>query len=103
MLARKELPENFIEWNTRWDAPFGKKAPPRPKRLFGGKSELDEFDKRGVFGFQGNNDTRTFEYPWAYYAAEAKPNSRILEIGGGMSGFQFTLALAGSKVVNVDP
>ncbi len=31
------------------------------------------------------------------------PGIRVVEIGGGISGFQFALARAGADVVNVDP
>src|SRR5262249_20686124 len=57
----------------------------------------------GCFAFQGNNTTRAFEYPWAFYALEPKPGLRVLEIGGSLSGFQFALDRSGCEVVNVDP
>ena len=41
----------------------------------------------GPFAFQENNDTRRFEYPWAYFATSLRPGF-ALEIGGGLSGFQ---------------
>ena len=56
----------------------------------------------GPFSIQRNNTTRTFEYPWAFHAAALKPGMQ-LEIGGGLSGFQFVLDRNGCKVVNVDP
>lgn len=98
MLARKELPTQFKKWNRIWGAPFGSTNTGRE-----GIQSGDEFDRRGIFGFQVNNDTRRFEYPWAYFAADIRPGMKILEVGGGMSGFQFVLAKAGARVVNVDP
>jgi SAM-dependent methyltransferase len=102
MLARKELEPRFRKWNRRWRAPFGGPV----VRAAGVKnwfSRPDEFDSKGMFGFQINNDTRAFEYPWAFHMGEPTAASRVLEVGGGMSGFQFVLAKAGAKVVNVDP
>jgi 2-polyprenyl-3-methyl-5-hydroxy-6-metoxy-1,4-benzoquinol methylase len=58
----------------------------------------------GPFGFQLNNSpTRTYEYPWAFDILSPRPGVRILEIGGGFSGFQFALARSGCEVHNVDP
>ena len=57
----------------------------------------------GPFAFQPNSSTRVFEYPWAFHAAEVKPGSRVVEIGGSLSGFQFVLARSGAQVINVDP
>jgi SAM-dependent methyltransferase len=102
MLARKALEPRFKQWNRRWGAPYG--APvSRPSGLGGWFWRPDEFDAKGMFGFQNNNDTRVFEYPWAFHFVEPAVGSRILEVGGGMSGFQFVLSRAGAKVVNVDP
>ena len=103
MFARKVLDPKFEAWNEKWAAPFGKVTAGNPIAKSGFFRKTDEFDVRGIFGFQGNNDTRKVEYPWAYHAAEIGVDARALEIGGGMSGFQFTLALAGAKIVNVDP
>jgi SAM-dependent methyltransferase len=74
-------------------------------RLIGGRPRLARLAPRllGLFGFQGNNDTRTVEYPWAFYAVEVRPGMTVVEIGGALSGFQFVLANAGAKVINVDP
>lgn len=58
---------------------------------------------RGPFSYQPNNITRVFEYPWAFFAAGIRKGLRVLEIGGGLSGFQFALAHSGCSVVNVDP
>jgi hypothetical protein len=57
----------------------------------------------GPFGFQANSSTRVVEYPWAFYVATVKPGVRVLEVGGGLAGFQFVLARSGASVVNVDP
>jgi len=58
---------------------------------------------RGPFGYEANNATRTFEYPWAYHSVPIRAGDNIVEIGGGLSGFQFVLSKAGCKVTNVDP
>lgn len=102
MIAPRKLPEKYAAWNRQHGAPFGRKLP------------LDRWVKRlapwrlqmryaGPFAFQPNNTTRSFEYPWAYFATQLGARSRILEIGGGLSGFQFVLAKKGLRVVNVDP
>jgi len=102
MIAPRELPEKYAAWNRRHGAPFGRKLP------------LDRWVKRlapwrlqtryiGPFAFQPNNTTRAFEYPWAFFATPLGPKARVLEIGGGLSGFQFVLARKGLRVVNVDP
>jgi hypothetical protein len=57
----------------------------------------------GMFAFQPNSTTRAFEYPWAFAAGQLQPGLDILEIGGGLSGFQFVLSKNSMKVVNVDP
>jgi SAM-dependent methyltransferase len=58
---------------------------------------------RGPFGFQNNNRTREAEYPWAFFVTPITSGLKVLEIGGGLAGFQFVLARAGCDVVNVDP
>lgn len=57
----------------------------------------------GPFSFQPNSLTRMVEYPWAYLVAPIEPGLRVLEIGGGLSGFQFALSRHGCRVTNVDP
>ncbi len=101
MLARKNLPRRFSEWNRQWNAPFG------PEWL----RDVDlhqRFDSRlaptlGPFAFQFNNSTRCVEYPWAFHIRKIRSGSTILEIGGALSGFQFVLARSGAHVTNVDP
>jgi 2-polyprenyl-3-methyl-5-hydroxy-6-metoxy-1,4-benzoquinol methylase len=58
---------------------------------------------RGPFAFQSNTSTRGFEYPWAFHQVQGLGPSRILEIGGALSGLQFVLAKSGYEVHNVDP
>ena len=52
---------------------------------------------------QRNSSTRTYEYPWAYHAAELDSRKKIVEVGGSLSGLQFVLSREGHAVVNIDP
>jgi hypothetical protein len=58
---------------------------------------------RGPFAYQQNSTTRTYEYPWVYEQLSSLGPSRILDIGGALSGMQFVLAKDGHQVHNVDP
>lgn len=58
---------------------------------------------RGPFAFQPNSSTRAYEYPWAFYQLQGLGPSRILEVGGALSGLQFVLSKIGHDVHNVDP
>src|SRR5262245_55594684 len=102
LLARKSLVEKYHAWNSTHHAPFGRDRllglPALDAKLFAMAPSL-----RGPFGFQDNNTTRVVEYPWAFHATPITPGLRVLEIGGGLSGFQFALDRAGCEVVNVDP
>lgn len=124
MLAKKySNSKTFLRWNEQWGAPFGDLSIKariarriwdklRLKELTG-LSYLEAVEKtmgfaasarcRGIFGFQTNNSNRTFEYPWAFLATTLEPGMKALEIGGGLSGFQFALAKSGLLVTNVDP
>jgi SAM-dependent methyltransferase len=57
----------------------------------------------GPFEFQENNTIRIFEYPWAFYATPLTAGLQVLEMGGGLSGFQFILDKCGCRVINVAP
>lgn len=110
MIARKELPPAYRRWNRQWGAPFGSPVYRRLSTyLPRGGRVLDAFlfepfpRLRGYFGFQPNNTTRWFEYPWAFHATPIRQGMRVLEIGGGLAGFQFVLSRLGCGVVNVDP
>ena len=108
MLAPSELPAEYAEWNARLGAPSGARW--RHGLRDGLRMQLARFQpervrerRRGPFQYQLNNSTRVFEYPWAFHTAGVRPGMEVLEIGGGLSGFQFALAGAGCRVVNVDP
>ncbi len=101
MLARRELPSAYNDWNRRWAAPFGSRWTHRiPRRCWTWPIASSLV---GRFAFQTNNDTRIFEYPWAFEALQLRPGLNVLEIGGSLSGFQFVLDRSGCPVVNVDP
>jgi SAM-dependent methyltransferase len=102
MIARRQLPESYKNFNRTWQAPLG---PPegRRARLLGRRSRLG-IRHRGPFAWQTNNTTREFEFPWAYeQVMKLGHDLTVLEIGGGMSGLQFVLAREGQRVINVDP
>lgn len=101
MLARRRIPSAYHRWNRRWGAPSGYRWFLR----LPGKQRIKRWLPRlaGPFGFQLNNTTRRFEYPWAFFATPLSQGMKALEIGGGLSGFQFVLARSGLEVVNVDP
>jgi SAM-dependent methyltransferase len=104
MLARRTLPKEYREWNRRWGAPYGNTA--RAARVVRSRipSLADRFPKLGgPFAFQPNNETRIYEYPWAFFAAPVERGISVVEIGGGLSGFQFVLSKSGARVINIDP
>jgi SAM-dependent methyltransferase len=111
VIGRKELPARFAAWNEKWGAPFGYLGNQefREGRDIDpdGSIRLASSDPAspgvGAFGFQLNSSTRIYEYPWAFFTAELKPGMRVLDVGGGISGFQFVLAKEGCAVTNVDP
>lgn len=101
MLAPRHLPAQYQDWNRRWQAPQGRDGHtylPIPQWLSRRRARA-----LGPFVWQPNSSTRAFEYPWAFHAVDVGPGRRILEVGGGLSGLQFVLALSGAEVVNVDP
>jgi SAM-dependent methyltransferase len=109
MIGRKQLPAEFEAWNEQWGAPFGyagNRLYSEGKGPFSGIREAwrdPASPNVGPFGFQTNSHTRIYEYPWAYHAAKLTSGMRVLDVGGGISGFQFVVAKAGCQVVNVDP
>jgi len=110
MLARRELPMEYDRWNRTWGAPFGRHQFASQMLKRAGTATRDSVlgsatmrRARGPFAFQWNTVTRTYEYPWAYSQVADLGPSRILEIGGALSGLQFVLAKDGHDVHNVDP
>src|SRR5260370_20080335 len=120
MLARRELPQQYAQWNRFWGAPGGRRWPNAVRERVwdatsGGRwlpavALLERLDNRplvqrvrGPFAFQVNSPTRAYEYPWAYHQLADLGPSRILEIGGALSGLQFVFAKDGHEVHNVDP
>lgn len=102
MIGRRQLPESFRQWNVRWGSHLGHIETPGltiEERL----CDIDLIKRIGPFGFQGNNSTRLVEYPWAYFFSQTASGMDVMEIGGGLSGLQFVLAMEGCRVVNVDP
>lgn len=101
MLAKKHLPENYLAWNKKYHAPFGRHLESPFLNKFLPNAFIQKY--RGPFSIQPNNTTRVFEYPWAFFSLPPIQNQNILEIGGGLSGFQFILGKNGHYVINVDP
>jgi SAM-dependent methyltransferase len=102
MLALSAMPERYVQWNNRHGAPFGRPIPRRTKWEFLKRRQSAE-QLGGPFSIQSNNTTREFEYPWAFESAQLKAGMQVVELGGGLSGFQFIVDQAGCRVVNVDP
>jgi hypothetical protein len=100
MIAPRQLPVAYSDWNQRWHAPYGRRN--RLARLLG-----DRY--RGPFAFQANNGTRVYEYPWAYSTIAAHHAARggrpltIVELGGSLAGLQWVLSRDGHRVINIDP
>ncbi|MCB0324243.1 MAG: class I SAM-dependent methyltransferase [Bdellovibrionales bacterium] len=102
MLAPRDLPPEYRQWNRTWQAPHGRWL--RGQRYLQRVLPEDVLVRlRGPFCIQPNNDTRRYEYPWAYFALPRPHGLQVMDLGGGLSGFQFVLAREGLKVVNVDP
>ena len=100
-LARRDMPQAYVDWNRRWSAPLGSAWTRHLGRRWWTWPIAASLV--GPFAFQLNNDTRRVEYPWAYDALALAPRLRVLEVGGGLSGFQFVLSRCGCRVTNVDP
>jgi 2-polyprenyl-3-methyl-5-hydroxy-6-metoxy-1,4-benzoquinol methylase len=105
MLARRILPDEYSTWNKKWGAPWGhsSRVPGLPTMTRWAGVDYRLAAIFGPFAYQGNSSTRTYEFPWAYYAVRPMSGLRVLEIGGALSGLQFVLARAGCEVHNVDP
>jgi 2-polyprenyl-3-methyl-5-hydroxy-6-metoxy-1,4-benzoquinol methylase len=110
MLAKRQLPPEYEKWNQQWGVPYGLHStatsvlnllPGSVRSKIYGQHAVQR--ARGPFAFQPNSSTRSYEYPWAYHQLAGFGPSRILEIGGALSGLQFVLAKDGHEVHNVDP
>jgi hypothetical protein len=101
MIARRRTPAEYQQWNLTWGAPFGFEVP--DARVV--ECRLDDADpaRYGMFGFQHNSFTRIFEYPWAFHTAQLSPGLKVMDVGAGVSGFQFVLARSGCEVISIDP
>src|SRR6266404_5013264 len=99
MLAPSVIPNSYKQWNAKHGAPYG-----RPLRYFRFRepfmSEEQIRRARGPFSIQINNSTREFEYPWAFEAGNLQPRMKVLEIGGGLSGFP-TVEAAGRQTRSI--
>ena len=109
MLARRLLPVEYQSFNARYGAPSGRHrfVVGMADRIGGPVQGLMRTTPacrwRGPFAHQWNTRTRAYEYPWVHHQLASLGPSRILEIGGALSGFQFALAAEGHEVHNVDP
>ena len=102
MLAPSAIPDKYKQWNDRYGAPHGRELRLlRVKKYYTTKEQIAR--AQGPFAIQPNNSTRAYEYPWAFGAGKLQRGMKVLEIGGGLSGFQFVLDQSGCSVVNVDP
>ncbi len=102
MLAPRQISQDFLQWNKKNGSPFGFPLPlaKKLKRILPKKVY---WRLRGPFSIQRNNTTRAFEYPFVYELILQEKSEKVVDIGGGLSGFQFVLAREGYQVVNVDP
>ena len=101
MLAPRLIPAEYSRWNRRWRAPYGRFGDQRSRPASALARLCPWFV--GPFGFQANNTTRRFEYPWAFAQINGPRGQRVVEVGGSLAGFQFVLARSGFEVLNVDP
>src|SRR6267378_5483082 len=109
MIARRGISPLHRQWNSTWGAPFGRRGFRLSRRNARVARLLDHTmfaaipSLRGPFGFQGNNTIRMIEYPWAFHVTPIRPGLKVMDLGGGLSGFQFVLDRCGCEVINVDP
>jgi SAM-dependent methyltransferase len=102
MIAPRQIPKRYVEWNLKHGAPVGRRI--RGLRFLQkilGAERLERL--RGPFAIQGNSTTREFEYPWAFEAGRLSPGMKVMEVGGSLCGFQFVLDRFGCQVANIDP
>lgn len=107
MIGSRHGPPQRAEFERLWGSPYGFRSPSRQELYRIGRalgSLRLQAHAVGPFGFQpDNNATRSFEYPWAYYAVPVRRGDMAVDLGGSLGGLQFVLSKAGLKVINVDP
>jgi hypothetical protein len=103
VIAPRTIPPQYLAWNRKWGAPYGHRTfVRRALRAIPivGRALRNSPRVLGPFGFQPNNDTRHFEYPWAVDVADLRAGQRALDIGGSVAGLQFVLDRMGLEVHN---
>src|SRR5487761_1168151 len=104
MIGDRSGPPQRREFEQRWGSPFGYRSVAR-RALFKIGQQLNWLSLQGraigPFGFQSNNATRAFEYPWAFHAVPVGVGHTVIDLGGSLGGLQFVLAATGAKVINV--
>ena len=96
------MPAQFEAFNARQHAPHGSWFRNHLRR-FGERNALRVL-LAGPYAWQQNNESRRYEYPWAFAQVQALgPHLRIADVGASLAGLQFTLARAGHEVYAVDP
>jgi 2-polyprenyl-3-methyl-5-hydroxy-6-metoxy-1,4-benzoquinol methylase len=104
MLAPRDLPPGYVDWNRRYRAPSGRPLNRLTYRLGFARPSRASVAHRGPFAWQPNNSSRAFEYPWvSEQVGRLGDKLTIVDIGGGLAGMQFVLAKEGHRVLNVDP
>ena len=104
MIGTRAIPQSYGLWNKRWKAPNGSAIYRTYEKLCGRWRYLPHCERLGgMFCIQKNSKTRTWEYPWAFHSVPLKAGMKVLELGGGLCGFQFVLSKMGMDVTNVDP
>ncbi|MDJ0517805.1 MAG: hypothetical protein QNJ74_16670 [Trichodesmium sp. MO_231.B1] len=88
MLAPKDLPENFNNWNQKHKAPKGalwwykyiNSNITGNNLTWRNRFKLPDWLIReiGAFGFQINSQSRVFEYPWCFIATALSPGMQVV-------------------------
>jgi 2-polyprenyl-3-methyl-5-hydroxy-6-metoxy-1,4-benzoquinol methylase len=101
MLAPSRLPDRYAEFNRKHHAPDGTFLRGRGGRF--GRNRI-RLLLVGPYGWQLNNSTRAFEYPWAHEQVQGLGRNLVIaDVGASLAGLQFTLAREGHEVHAVDP